>query len=149
MDKGDGTETESLMLPSWWSEFRRSGRMAVMTQAVAPSFAPDTLDLDSVQHIVLHGMSWEFYENLLKEIGDRPMRTTFDNGSLEIMSPLPELHRPRADLRVAGRAGNLAVGRPEARLPAPGPGPVRDAKTQQGLSLYGAGTIAAIHRVDA
>jgi Uma2 family endonuclease len=40
--------------------------------------------------LVLDGVSWELYERLLKEIGDRPLRLTYDRGDLEIMSPLPE-----------------------------------------------------------
>jgi Uma2 family endonuclease len=40
------------------------------------------------QHIVLHDVSWEFYEHLLAEVGDRPIRVTYDSGSLEIMAPL-------------------------------------------------------------
>jgi len=39
------------------------------------------------QHIVLEDMSWEFYEHLLKEIGDRHIWVTYDEGRLEIMSP--------------------------------------------------------------
>ena len=39
---------------------------------------------------MLDGISWELYEHLLKEVGDRPIRMTYDNGELEIMSPLPE-----------------------------------------------------------
>ena len=41
------------------------------------------------QHLVLHDVSWELYKQLLREIGNRPVRMTFDRGSLEIMSPLP------------------------------------------------------------
>jgi len=40
------------------------------------------------QHIVLDDVSWEFYEHLLEEVGDRPIRVTYDSGSLEIMAPL-------------------------------------------------------------
>jgi len=40
------------------------------------------------QHIVLDDMSWEFYEHLLNEVGDRPIRITYDSGNLEIMAPL-------------------------------------------------------------
>jgi len=42
------------------------------------------------QHIVLDGVSWDFYERVLEEIGDRAIRVTFDEGSIEIMSPLQE-----------------------------------------------------------
>src|SRR5687767_4450198 len=48
------------------------------------------LELNDVQHFVLDNVSWEFYERLLKEIGQRPIRVTFDNGMLEIMAPLTE-----------------------------------------------------------
>ncbi|MGA2230583.1 MAG: Uma2 family endonuclease [Tepidisphaeraceae bacterium] len=43
--------------------------------------------------IVLDDVSWEFYENLLKEIGDGHLRVTYDNGNLEIVSP--QLNRER------------------------------------------------------
>ena len=46
--------------------------------------------LNDVQHMVLEDVSWDFYERLLKEIGDRPIRVTYDQGRLEMMSPLPE-----------------------------------------------------------
>jgi Uma2 family endonuclease len=39
------------------------------------------------QHIVLDDVSWELYEHLLREIGDRPIRVTYCDGSIEIMSP--------------------------------------------------------------
>src|ERR1043165_9320997 len=38
------------------------------------------------QRIVLHNISWQGYENLLREIGDRHVRLTYDNGDLEIMT---------------------------------------------------------------
>lgn len=38
------------------------------------------------QRIVLHDISWQGYENLLREIGDRHLRLTYDNGDLEIMT---------------------------------------------------------------
>jgi Uma2 family endonuclease len=40
------------------------------------------------QHIVLDDVSWEFYEHLLQEVGDRPLRITYDQGTLEMMAPL-------------------------------------------------------------
>jgi Uma2 family endonuclease len=39
---------------------------------------------------VLEGASWELYEKLLRDIGDRPIRINYDQGRLEMMSPLPE-----------------------------------------------------------
>ncbi len=36
---------------------------------------------------VLHGLSWATYERLLEELNDRPIRVTFDRGTLEFMSP--------------------------------------------------------------
>ena len=45
------------------------------------------------EHFVLRNVGWELYEMLLKEIGDRPIHITFDQGSLELMSPLPEHER--------------------------------------------------------
>jgi Uma2 family endonuclease len=46
------------------------------------------ISLVDQQHIVLDDVSWDFYERLLKEVGDRPIRITYDSGSVEIMAPL-------------------------------------------------------------
>ena len=51
--------------------------------------AQPTLD-DLPEHLVLYDVDWAFYDQLLKQIGNRPLRVTYDNGDLEIMSPLPE-----------------------------------------------------------
>ena len=42
--------------------------------------------------LVFHDVSWEDYERLVEEdLADRPgLRVTYDEGRLEIMSPLPE-----------------------------------------------------------
>jgi Uma2 family endonuclease len=42
------------------------------------------------EHTVLHGVTWDDYERVLKEIGNGSTRVTFCDGSMEIMSPLPE-----------------------------------------------------------
>jgi Uma2 family endonuclease len=39
------------------------------------------------QRFVLDGISWETYEALLADIGDRPVRLAYSRGRLEIMSP--------------------------------------------------------------
>jgi Uma2 family endonuclease len=51
--------------------------------------------VDEIQHLLLEGVSWGLYEKLLAEIGDRPIRMTYDEGRLEIMSPLPEHELPK------------------------------------------------------
>jgi Uma2 family endonuclease len=43
------------------------------------------------RRIVLDGVSWDLYEHLLAEIGERPIHLTFDEGRLEIMT-LSDLH---------------------------------------------------------
>jgi Uma2 family endonuclease len=55
-----------------------------MTAVVSP------IPLAQQQHLLLHDVSWQFYEHLLREVGDRPIRVTYDHGKLEIMSPLPK-----------------------------------------------------------
>ena len=41
------------------------------------------------QYVLLHGVRWSTYEALLKDLGDRHVRLTYDNGSLEIMTLSP------------------------------------------------------------
>ena len=50
---------------------------------------------DEMQHLLLEGVSWSLYEKLLSEIGDRAIRMTYDDGRLEIMSPLAEHEDPK------------------------------------------------------
>src|ERR1041384_4510522 len=38
-------------------------------------------------HLVLHDVSWDFYEATLRELGERNFSITYDNGSMEIMAP--------------------------------------------------------------
>jgi Uma2 family endonuclease len=53
-----------------------------MTAVIEPELLP------SVVHI--SRISWDVYEKLLHAIGEGNLRLTYDNGELEIMSPLPE-----------------------------------------------------------
>ncbi len=39
------------------------------------------------RRVVLNDVSWELYQRLRGEIGDRPVKLTYDQGRLEIMSP--------------------------------------------------------------
>lgn len=41
--------------------------------------------------VLLHNVSWEAFERLLKDLGEqRAARVAYDDGTLEIMTPLPE-----------------------------------------------------------
>jgi Uma2 family endonuclease len=48
----------------------------------------------------MENASWELYEKLLHDIGERPVRINYDQGRLEMMSPLPEHERPK---KIIGR----------------------------------------------
>jgi Uma2 family endonuclease len=41
----------------------------------------------SEQKFLLTGMTWSEYEAMLKIVGERPIRLTYDQGTLELMSP--------------------------------------------------------------
>jgi Uma2 family endonuclease len=43
--------------------------------------------LEPESRVVLHGVGWEGYETMLKLVGDRPVRLTYDRGDLELMVP--------------------------------------------------------------
>jgi Uma2 family endonuclease len=47
--------------------------------------------VNRADRVVLHSISWEQFEKLLEDLGDhRAARIAYDNGTLEIMTPLPE-----------------------------------------------------------
>jgi Uma2 family endonuclease len=56
-----------------------------MTIADAPPTAPPPPR--PLERVVLHGVSWQFYEAALNEIGDQHLLLTYDRGNLEIMAP--------------------------------------------------------------
>src|SRR5690349_13948329 len=59
----------------------------------------ETLTQPAEQRIVLHCISWETYERFLVDLADSSApRLTYDRGTLEIMSPLPEHERQRHNL---------------------------------------------------
>jgi Uma2 family endonuclease len=45
-----------------------------------------TVQTAAEQRVLLHDVSWKVYETLLKECDERPIRMTYDHGSLEIMT---------------------------------------------------------------
>ena len=42
------------------------------------------------RRVLLRGVSWETYESLVRELDGQHLRLTYDEGSLEIMSPSPK-----------------------------------------------------------
>jgi len=61
-----------------------------MSRLSQKSSADTGWSMETVDYLYLEGVSWELYEHLLKVVGTRPLHLTYDNGELEIMSPLPE-----------------------------------------------------------
>src|SRR4051812_19378186 len=53
------------------------------------------VELNDIQHFVLDGVTWDFYEHFLKEPAATHIRTTYDNGTIEMMAPLAEHEVPR------------------------------------------------------
>lgn len=51
------------------------------------------------RRFLLTGVSWQFYETCLAEIGDRPVRLTYYQGNIEMMSPSEEHERYKHLLR--------------------------------------------------
>ena len=47
--------------------------------------------LSQANRVLLHNLSWQQFENLLLDLGDsRAARVAYEDGTLEIMTPLPE-----------------------------------------------------------
>jgi Uma2 family endonuclease len=55
---------------------------AAPVAAPAPDSKPDR------PGVVLHDVTWDDYEAMLRIVGERPIRVTYDRGEMEIMSPL-------------------------------------------------------------
>jgi len=51
---------------------------------------PTTLEFKGEPRVVLHDVSWDFYEQLLEQVAEQHVHLTFDNGELELMSPQPK-----------------------------------------------------------
>lgn len=76
------------------SRLRRRSHGVAYNSAVSTRSANYT---EMIKHLpegallVLQGVSWEEYEQLLEDLADRPgVRVTYDQGKLEVMSPSPE-----------------------------------------------------------
>lgn len=48
---------------------------------------------DGEERIALRGVSWRTYEALARDLGDQPIRLTYDRGALELMSPSSQHER--------------------------------------------------------
>jgi Uma2 family endonuclease len=62
----------------------------MITTPHRPTPERQTPERPTTECIHLSGISWQTYESLLQELGDRRLRLTYYRGDLEIMSPSPE-----------------------------------------------------------
>ena len=62
---------------------------------LAYSTESDRKRLLEQQHLVMHDVSWAFYQQVLEQIGNGSLRVTFDRGSMEITGSLLEHERAK------------------------------------------------------
>ncbi len=55
---------------------------------MATAAEPKTIARPQAQRFLLRDVGWEGYQAMLKIVGDRPIRLTYDRGDLELMAPL-------------------------------------------------------------
>lgn len=67
--------------------------MTTAVRANRPRRIPQRATAECRPGIVLHDVSWELYERLVDELGDQHIFINFDNGEMELMSPLPAHER--------------------------------------------------------
>ncbi len=94
-----------------------------MSTATTPALPPG-------QRFLLSGMSWEFYEHLLEQLGDRPVRVTYDRGALELMSPS---YRHESYSRLLGRMVQIIGEELEIPLKSAGSTTFRREPVERGL----------------
>ena len=72
-----------------------------MSAAAAPEFVGIIAQLPPGSSLRMDNVSWDDYEELLADLGESySVRVFYDQGRMEIMSPLPEHERPK---RLVGR----------------------------------------------
>lgn len=82
------------------------------------------------EQFLLPGMSWKFYEHLLQELGDRPIRVTYDQGALELMSPS---YRHESPSRILGLLVHVLAEELEVPIKGAGSTTFRRESLQRGL----------------
>jgi Uma2 family endonuclease len=82
------------------------------------------------EHVVLNGVSWEAYECLLEAFGDRRLRHSYDDGTLEIMSPLKRYDRVK---KLLARVIEMAAYELDIEIQGIGSTTLRRAERRQGL----------------
>ncbi|MGH7173730.1 MAG: Uma2 family endonuclease, partial [Gemmataceae bacterium] len=50
---------------------------------------PPKIKLEARQRFVLWNLGWQSYELIVEALNEQHVRTTYDRGDLELMSPLP------------------------------------------------------------
>jgi Uma2 family endonuclease len=71
------------------------------TTFAAPTVLPGPAPVEN--RIVLDGVSWDQYEQILDAMGERRIRLTYDRGTLEIMTVSSPPERPAALAESPGR----------------------------------------------
>lgn len=77
-----------LPAPSGGELLPQIGRIAINRARINGVTTVSSIPFGTQQHIVLNGISWETYEQLLHDLQERHIRVTYDRGDLEMMAPL-------------------------------------------------------------
>ncbi|HEX8200082.1 MAG TPA: Uma2 family endonuclease, partial [Isosphaeraceae bacterium] len=65
---------------------------------VATIVEPPVRPAETEQRFMLYNVGWDGYEAMLKLVGDRPIRLTYDRGNLELLSPSKKHERSKSVL---------------------------------------------------
>lgn len=85
---------------------------------------------EHAEHVVLNDVSWQAYECLLEAVGDRRLRHSYDDGTLEIMSPLKRHDRAKTLL---GRLIEMAAYELDVDIQSIGSTTLRRSERRKGL----------------
>src|SRR5688572_18660481 len=103
--------------------------MSTITPPTTPT-APTTSTRPPGERFLLRGMSWEFYEHLLEELDNRPIRVTYDRGALELMSPS---YRHEGSAEILGQLVRLLAEELEVPIKGAGSTTLRRESVERGL----------------
>jgi hypothetical protein len=69
----------------WFVELNETSRETELVMATATT--PSRKRPPTSSGVVFHGVTWDDYEAMLRIVGERPIRVTYDQGTMEVFMP--------------------------------------------------------------